>query len=40
MSTRVAVVVGVGAEKGIGAAVSRRFAQSGLKVLCGRTNAQ
>ncbi|MGR0306150.1 SDR family NAD(P)-dependent oxidoreductase [Acinetobacter beijerinckii] len=38
MSTRVAVVVGVGAEQGIGAAVSRRFAQSGLKVyVVGRT---
>ncbi len=38
MNTQVAVVVGVGAEQGIGAAVSRRFAQSGLKVyVVGRT---
>lgn len=38
MSMRVAVVIGVGAEQGIGAAISRRFAQVGLKVyVVGRT---
>jgi NAD(P)-dependent dehydrogenase (short-subunit alcohol dehydrogenase family) len=41
MSTKTAVVVGVGAEQGVGAAVSRRFAAGGYHVLvAGKTPAK
>eukprot|EP01034_Spumella_vulgaris_P003549 gene3549-4561_t len=41
MSRPTAVVIGVGAEQGIGAAVSRRFASAGHHVLvAGRTAAK
>lgn len=41
MSTKTAVVVGVGAEAGVGAAVSRRFAAEGYHVLvAGKTAAK
>ena len=41
MSTPVALVVGVGAEQGVGAAVSRRFAAEGFHVIAaGRTQAK
>ncbi len=38
MATEIALVIGVGAEKGVGAAIARRFAREGFHVLvCGRT---
>ena len=41
MSTPTALIVGVGAERGIGGAVSRRFAREGFHVLvAGRTEAK
>ena len=41
MSKPTAVVVGVGAERGLGAALCRRFAQGGYHVLvAGRTQAK
>jgi NAD(P)-dependent dehydrogenase (short-subunit alcohol dehydrogenase family) len=41
MSNNVAVVVGVGAETGLGAALARRFAREGLHVvIAGRTDAR
>ena len=41
MGRATAVVVGVGAEQGVGAAVSRRFAKEGYHVLvAGRTPAK
>lgn len=39
MSSEIALVIGVGAENGVGAAVARRFAREGFHVLvCGRTH--
>ncbi len=40
MSVQTAVVIGVGSSAGLGAALARRFAKEGLRVIAGRTAAR